>query len=354
MSEWTARLERLLVRELLAEYLRLDAVHFKDALRAPTIALVEGASRLGAWRAHTRTLEISRPLVLAHPWGAVVEVLKHEMAHQYAHEVLGATDESAHGPAFRKVCARFGIDAAARGVPEAKDPDAERVVAKVARLLALAESPERHEAEAAMAAAQRLMLKHNLEHAAGGRAYEFRHLGRATGRTTEAERVLAMILGKHFFVEVIWVPVYRPLVGKRASVLEVSGTPENLEMAAYVHAFLTATAERLWEEHASRRGAPRAERRTYLSGVMTGFAEKLDRQARQHQQEGLVWLKDADLVTYHRARHPYVRHVRYAGSRRTDAWTEGKAAGRSIVLSKPMREPATSSASRGRLLGPAK
>ena len=36
--------------------------------------------------------------------------------------------------------------------------------------------------------------------------------------------LLGAILGKHFFVEVIWVPVYRPLEQKRGSVLEVCGT----------------------------------------------------------------------------------------------------------------------------------
>ena len=31
--------------------------------------------------------------------------------------------------------------------------------------------------------------------------------------------------------------------------LELCGTPANLEVAAYVHAFLTDTAQRLWREH---------------------------------------------------------------------------------------------------------
>lgn len=349
MIAWGARLESMLVRELLAEYHRLDADHFKGALRAPTIALVATTTRLGAWRGDTRTLEISRPLVLRESWGVVVEVLKHEMAHQYAHEVLGATDEAAHGPAFRQVCERFGIDAAARGVPSSAGGGAERVIAKVAHLLALAESPERHEAQAAMAAAQRLMLEHNLEHAcASAHRYEFRQLGRVTGRTTEAERLLAMILGKHFFVEVLWVAAYRPTVGRRGSVLEVSGTPENLAIAAHVHSFLSSTADRLWEEHRTRTGLSRMERRTYLSGVMAGFAEKLDRQARAHHKEGLVWLKDADLESYQHKRHPYVRHVRYAGNRRTVVYAQGKAAGHTIVLCQPIGAAA---ASRGRLLG---
>jgi len=336
-------LERLLVRELLAEYKRIDAEHFKDALEIPTLALAESRARLGAWHRETRTLEISRPLVLEQSWGAVVEVLKHEMAHQYAHEVLGATDESAHGPAFRSVCERLGIDAAASGVPQAEG----RVVATVARLLALAESSNVHEAEAAMAAAQRLMLKHNIEHTS--QAYAFRQLGKPTGRTTEAERILAMILGKHFFVEVIWVPVYRALEGKRASVLEICGSRENLAMAEYVYEFLMRTAERLWSDRENLTKTGRNERQRYLSGVMSGFAEKLDRQARAHEKSGLVWIRDADLERYYRKRHPHVRHVRYAGQLRTSAYADGKEAGRKIILHKPVGGSATA---RGRLLPP--
>src|SRR5262249_12962391 len=154
----------------------------------------------------------------------------------------------------------------------------ERIIERIARLLALAESPNVHEAEAAMAVAQKLMLKHNLEGQKGRsmRGYAFRHLGKPPGRITEAERILAALLGRHFFVEGIWVPVYRPLEGKRASVLEVCGTPSNLEIADYVHHFLTVTAERLWADHKrAKRILGNRDRRTFLAGVMTGFADKL-------------------------------------------------------------------------------
>jgi hypothetical protein len=309
------------------------------------IALTDSDARLGAWHKRTRTLEISRTLVLEKSWGAVVEVLKHEMAHQYAHEVLGATDETAHGPAFRSVCERLGIDASSSGVPHAEG-ESRAVSRRVARLLALAESPNIYEAEAAMAAAHRLMLKYNIEHAASA-SYSFRELGKPTGRTTEAERILAMILGKHFFVEVIWVPVYRPLEGKRGSILEISGSAENLAMAEYVYDFLMHTAERLWEQHQEQTQTGRRERKAYFSGVMSGFLEKLDAQAKTHRQKGLVWLRDADLESYYRKRHPHVRHVRYAGERRTHAYADGKDAGRKIILHKPVGGAAID---RGRLL----
>ena len=349
-----ARLETLLVRELACEYAHINRAYFKGALTQPQIALVPSRAHLGRWLRETRVLELSRPFVLEQPWGAVIEVLKHEIAHQYVHEVLGEAEESPHGPAFRATCARLGIDAAASGVPQAPGIQVEqaRLVDKIARLLALAESPNQNEAEAAAAQAQRLMLKHNLDvrRDARSRGYAFRHLGEPTGRVSEAERILAMILGSHFFVEVIWVPVYRPHEGKRGSVLEVCGTSANLEIAAYVHDFLSHTARRLWVEHKRARGIRGdRDRRTYLAGVMAGFAEKLGRQAKAHREEGLVWVKDADLGAYLRARHPHIRHVRHTGAQRNEAFIHGRRAGHGIVIHRGVSAGAES---RGNLLPP--
>ena len=136
----------------------------------------------------------------------------------------------------------------------------------------------------------------------------------------------------------IWVPVYRPLEGKRGSVLEVCGTPANLEMAAYVHAFLTHAADHLWREHKRARSVRGdRDRRTFLAGVMVGFLEKLNTQRTEHRERGLVWVGDADLELFFKKRHPRVVHVRHAGNRRTAAHAEGREAGRRIVLHKPVQ-----------------
>jgi hypothetical protein len=363
-AELTVALEAALVRELRATYSHLNDSYFGTRLKTPTIELVPGRSTLGRWMPATRTIEISRPLVLEQPWASAVEVLKHEMAHQYVHEILGETDQTPHGRAFREACARLGIDARASGVPDGEPPSRDgsepqqeppqpaedRIVERIARLLALAESPNQHEAEAAMAAAQRLMLKHNLDavHTRHPRDHGYAHLGKPTGRVLEHERLVAMILGKHFFVEAIWIPVYRPLAGKRGSVLEICGTKSNLAIAEYVHGFLHATGERLWTVHKRATGiAGDRDRRTYLAGVMAGFADKLVRQESQSRSEGLVWVRDGDLATYFRRRHPYVRHVRHSGQRRTEAFAHGREAGRRIVLHRPVQ---ASAEARGRIL----
>jgi hypothetical protein len=335
----SAELEAALTRELARVWRDLNHNFFKGAMKTPIVRLIETKDVLGRWDRRLRTIEVARAFVLSASWGSVVEVLKHEMAHQYAHEVLGAVDESAHGPAFRQVCERLGIDAAASGpVPAADEGEADirraRLVKRVTDLLALARSSNRHEAENAAAVAHRLMLKHNI--AASGsdeRRYGFRHLGEPKGRVQEAEHILAALLAEHYFVEAIWVPAYRPQDGKRGSVLEICGTRDNLELAGYVHAFLLGTAERLWLEHKRERGiASNRDRRTYLAGVMEGFRERLATESKRSQKEGLVWVKDADLQRYQRTRHPYIRSVRLMGHGMSEARVHGRAAGRNIVL----------------------
>jgi hypothetical protein len=346
----SAELEAALVAALAGAWRTLNQTYFSGALRPPVLELTEGGARLGEWRPATRTLALQRALVVDRPWGVVVEVLKHELAHQYVTEVLADPDPTPHGPAFRALCARLGFDARAVGLPDATTDAAPaeaaaRVLGRIAKLLALASSQNRHEAEAAMARAQELMLKHNLE--APAASYGFRHLGEPTGRVTEPDRILANLLGDHFFVEVIWVPVWRAQLGKRGSVLEVAGSPVNLEMAAYVHDFLRRTADRLWLEYRRERGVGNRDRVDFLAGVMTGFAGKLGAQARASARAGLVWVADADLRRYHRQRHPYVRWTRHAGVAHTPARLDGQAAGRGIVLSRPIETRGRG----GRLLG---
>src|SRR5262249_8182227 len=201
------------------------------------------------------------------------------------------------------------------------------------------ESANQNEAQAAMAAAQRLMLKHNIDsvQARADRGYTFRHLGEPTGRVTEAERICSAILSAHFFVETIWVPAYRPHDGKWASVLEICGTLPNVEMGAYVHSFLHHTAEQLWREHKrALRITGDRDRRTSLSGVMGGAYERRQSEKKKNQEQGLVWLRDADLEGFYRKRHPRIQHVRHRGARRTEAHAHGRAAGRNIELHRPM------------------
>jgi len=339
-SALTFELERLSLRAVRRVYEDLNASLFKERLRVPAFELSEAAGRLGRWASARRTIELARTLLVDHGWGVLVEVLKHEMAHQFVDEALGIGDEPDHGPAFRKVCEERGIDARAAGAPAAPDRARDHVLERIAKLLALAGSTNEHEAQVAMSAAQRLMLKHNIDSLFEGKkpSYGFRHLGVPSGRIGESERLLAGILGEHFFVQVIWVPVWRPLEGKRGSVLEVCGTPDNLELAEYVHAFVTRTADQLWRRYRRERSTRgRSDRQRFLSGVMSGFRERLERDRKRNGAEGLVWKGDAELHGFFRRRHPHIRFTRHAAQTASEAYRRGRAEGERLVLHRGVR-----------------
>jgi hypothetical protein len=350
-ANWSFELERLALQALLEEYRQLNYGLFSDKLEAPALRLSESSAELGLWEAEPPTIHLSRLLVLEQPWGSVVEVLKHEMAHQFVSEVLGVAEPRAHGPVFQKVCQERGIDGAASGLRAPTQAADSSVLGKIRHLLALAESSEQHEAEAAAAAAQRLMLKHNLREVsqAQPQQYCFIQLGEATGRVAESQRTLASILRDFFFVEVIWVGVYRPLEGKHGSVIEVCGTRANVELAQYVHSFLNHSAQRLWREHKRRAGIRGdRDRRAFEAGVMAGFHKKLKSERQRSHEQGLVWQGDAELNSYFRKRFPRIRNVQYGTSSGTGAHAAGRAAGQGLVLHRGV----TSGPSAGpRLLG---
>lgn len=198
-------LEAALLRELSTTWHEIAQSHFPRALQAPVVALSDSPHRLGCWHRLHRTVSIARELVFQQPWGVVREVLKHEIAHQYVDEVLGIHDETAHGPAFARVCREHGIDATAAGLPTGSGGSPATsgqnpVLRRIMRLLALADSPNLHEAEAAMNEARRLMVAHNIDAAATASTdgYRFRHVGPAKARTDTSERILAGILSRHF------------------------------------------------------------------------------------------------------------------------------------------------------------
>jgi hypothetical protein len=282
----------------------------------------------------------------------VLGVLQHEMAHQFVDEVLGVRDETAHGETFRRVCAERGIDGRAAGAPDpstSPEPQAAHVLDRIRKLLALAGSPNQHEAELAMNKAHELMLRHNIDWAQSQteRGFEVRHLGDPERRTTRVVSEVARLLVEFFFVKVIFVPAYVPATGKTGQVLEVIGTQANVEMAVHVYEFLLATAERLWTEN--RRDArvrSGRDRLAYQAGVIDGFRAKL-RAERQvlGKGQGLVWVGDPQLDTFYRRRYPRLR-MRRSSVRLGGAHAAGREAGGTIVLNRPV----TSSSSRGRLL----
>ena len=266
-------------------------------------------------------------------------MLLHEMAHQFVDEVLRVRDEDPHGPTFARVCAERGIDGRAHGAPvpvAGADAAGDRVLDKIRKLLALAASANQHEAELAMRTAHELMLRHNIDQAAGRQSYQVRHVGDAAARRTQVDGMIGLILAEFFFVKVIQIPVYLPALGRRGHVYELTGTAPNLDLAEHVYEFLRATAERLWQANRDdARVKSGHDRLRYQAGVIQGFHDKLAAERGALRGTGLVWVGDADLDDYYHRRNPRIskksRRYRVDG-----AHAAGREAGRRIVLHKPV------------------
>ncbi len=343
LVELSTALERAALSELCLAYDHFNTALFRGVLRRPALGFAERRQHLGQWDRQARRLELALCLLTEHGWTVLLEVLKHEMAHQYVDEALGLFDETPHGAAFVKVCQERGIDARASGLPQGVEETGHqvRLLERVSKLLELASRGDENEAAAAAAAAQRLILKYNLtERLDPARfSYGFRHLGQPTGRVSEAERILATILSEYFFVEVIWIPVYRPLEEKRGQVLEILGEHDNLVLAEYVYHALKTTADRLFSEYQrDRASGSRRHRHHFLAGVMLGVRERLSSEQARARAEGLVWLGDQKLREFVKRRYPHTRIIKTEGRPRPAAFRHGREAGRAVEIRRPLRE----------------
>jgi len=82
---------------------------YRIALAVPSFRISESPATLGSWHPESRTISISSTLINEYSWDAVINVLKHEMAHQYVHEYMGRGMELPHGQAFADACNKLGV-----------------------------------------------------------------------------------------------------------------------------------------------------------------------------------------------------------------------------------------------------
>ncbi|HEY1098666.1 MAG TPA: SprT-like domain-containing protein [Myxococcota bacterium] len=355
---WNEQLEHQLLETLVGAWHTFNRDLFGGGLTMPVLLLEDTSARLGHWRRRDRTIGLSRPLIRDKPWHVVRAVLKHEMAHQYVDEVLGVLDsEPAHGPAFARVCADLHIDARASGMPDdddadidvdAHDDDTARIMRRVQKLLALADSDNANEAEAAANAAQRLMLEHNLAglQKRGAKRYATKRLTTPVVRLPAHIKMLAGVLSRSYFVEVVLARAYLPDEGRDGFLVEVSGTPENLAMAEWVFHFLCDAGDRVFDKERRAGRVTSSSRPRFLTGFVAGVDEKLARDRAVQQEQGLVWIGDPDLQRWVRREHPRLRATRVRTAV-DDAHRLGRAAGNDVVIARPVE---AASVQRGRLL----
>ncbi|MFH1757418.1 MAG: DUF2786 domain-containing protein [Pseudomonadota bacterium] len=326
----------------------LNSCH-REKIHLPLFSLRDMKNRWGYWSGEKREISLSRTLVLNHSWDAVREVLLHEMAHQMAEEVLGAYHEPPHGPQFQLACHLLRANPKASGNYRPLDerifretsPAADKILLRVKKLLALAESPDRHEADAAMAKAHALIAKHNIDQ---WKREEERDLAsvfldQPAWRHFPEDYSLANLLLDFYFVGGIWVSAYTPIKGKMGRVLEISGTLPNIKLAHYVHDFVRQFIRSQWAAYNHDKGLNRHRQTDFALGIIEGFRWKLESTKAERERNSnpftLQKMEDPFLKKYLSYRYPHTAKVRAGISLRDiKIMKEGRKVGKTLVVFK--------------------
>lgn len=331
-------------------------------LRQPVFALNPDLGCWGQWRGGTmQCIELRASLVTHHPWYAVVDVLRHETAHQVCETCFHDVVEPPHGPRFQQVCQWLGARPQASGdyptldqsvFAEDADPGAEgadtsaaRLVVKVRKLLSLSTSANQAEAEAALLKARELQAKYAEELATAeaqerisAEAMYTIGVGPAMRRISLDGCLIGNILQEFFHVIVVW--DHQPDLehpGQNLKQLMLSGTRKDLKIASYVHDCLTSYMEHaVYELPTNVLGRVLTSKRSLLSfkiGVLTGFQNAMREQNQRPEMRALVQSDRSRLEEYRRWIYP---RLRSSGSRLsvTDATARaaGEVAGRKFTL----------------------
>ncbi len=348
-----ASFERQILRGLSAEWenaLWLLPDTLRHSIRRPLFALGHLPGRLGCWHPDRREITLSRDIVGGGRWDDVKEVLLHEMAHQVAHEGLQATSETDHGERFRQACRLLRANPAASGTyhplharlnqgQELNHRD--RMVVKIHKLMALAESSNPNEAHAAMRKAYELIARHNVDLIGQGidQDYHSIFLGTPRLRHFREDYQLAHLLQDFYFVQGIWIQSWVLKKGKMGRVLEISGTRKNVQIAEYVHAAICRYIDATWRDYRRGKGLNRYRKTDFAVGIVDGFRATLQQASEAVSRGSRICLpariEDPALIRYVAQRYPHVRSFSRRGpGHDAQILADGTETGRRLIISK--------------------
>ncbi len=349
------QLENSIIKGLQLEW---QAIHqdlppeYRTRIRMPAFRLSDGTHPLASWTSAGYLMSFSRKFVFAEDWGSLVEVLRHEIAHQLAATLDGAEEETPHGPIFRKACHLLHADPRATGswgalrtgTSGATVTPQDRLIRKVQLLMQLAGSENPHESAQAAAKANTLITKYNLDVLYNDEKRDFvsLFLGKPALRHSGSTVSITALLEAHYFVQVVWVSSYVLEKGKMGRVPEVSGTPPNVRIASYVFDYLHRYITSQWDHYRREVKVARNEKASFSLGLVDGFRKTLDRQKIKTLQEyaetlpgkNLMKREDARLKAYLGARYNRLRSFRRASGVDPSAYSAGKKIGEKLVISK--------------------
>ncbi len=282
----------------------------------PVIQFMDSANILGQWLGFPLNTITLNANLLKRPWYVLLDVFRHEVAHQLTDLLHPNSEQPPHGQDFRDICALIGANPAAtteqiplddRVFGDAAPEDS--ITSKIQKLLNLAESASDNEAEVALCKAHEIMAKHGIsEPSLSTPMYVTISIGEPVRQISSEMKLLSALLHRFWPVEIIWAPEPDPHDPKRHLFsLFLSGTPENVRLAAYVHDFILNHIRQEFTMRYATRGLPKRMMKSFALGVVNGLYEALERQTNSSQEYALVLQKDARLEEYYHSRFAHTR-----------------------------------------------
>lgn len=207
-----------------------------------------------------------------------------------------------------------------------------KLIEKIQKLLALSGSSNQNEAESAMAKAQELMLKHNIDmRSVQNHDSEYiNELSETFKRENPSMKFINDIVQKYFFIRVV------KTNRREGKFFNHIGEKQNVQTALHTVNFLKATFDKLWKEYKKETNAARGSKQSFVYGLYKGLSEKMDQQRMEAEQKyDLVLVDDPKATEKMNEIFPRLSH-RSAGRinlRDGAAQSAGHAAGRNINLS---------------------
>ncbi len=252
-------------------------------LKTPTINISSGKKSLGLWNNKHKTLSISSHLIKNEVWDIVLEVLKHEMAHQYVSEFFNNIDT--HGKYFKKACKILGVHSAF--ISNSKDYDknllkfkeelpinAKKMLRKVEKLMALGKSSNEAEAQSATRKANYLLNKYNLQQINNKNDnpdIKYLTICHKKKCIQSIQRAILSILRNYYYIDCLTSNTYHAQDNTIYKSIVLVGRRESIKVAEYAYHFLLNTDQALWQNFKKKNNAKRGEKISFDMGFIAGI-----------------------------------------------------------------------------------
>lgn len=293
INEIERKIQEILAKEI---GLKTTSKYFYDRAQEKayriTVVIYNNMSMLGYFDSEFRELGFNECLMYASK-EQLHNVIRHELAHYLTYIHYGDFVQ-AHGPEFRAICERAGwgeeVYKATAPLERVQNIATEEnpLFRKIQKLMALASSTNKNEAEQAMIKSQELLVKYNIEssyidakenNSSDNENDEKVFLKRILGQTKENAKMRAIchILGT-FLVNVVYNR------SDKLIYIEISGSAVNIEVANHVAHVLDNQLDQLWfqaQEQANLKGV--VAKNSFFLGLAKGYCDKVNQLKKDYQ-----------------------------------------------------------------------